>query len=169
MAIVWTMTTTGGGAAYEEIPATEIHYILTVQQSGLTVRYLVVAAFFLAILVFLLFAYFHAQRRIRRGQPPLAYHRWLVSRRQHRYTQNSYYQNHGHGQQAYGMQNHPPAPPAYSTWDAPPQYQPPTGGSKTLANQNIQSVERTEGESSHAGLEYPPPSRPPPGHISQPV
>ncbi|KAF2224948.1 hypothetical protein BDZ85DRAFT_233229 [Elsinoe ampelina] len=119
--------------------------------AGLAVRYAVVVIFFLFIIGFLTFSYLHAQRRLRKGLPPLGYHRWLVSRRHHpRYNyenQNAYYQGTNYGGQAYGMQNYQPPPPAYNTWDAPPQYQPPVGRSKALANQNL-GPERGDGQGS---------------------
>ncbi|KAF4552608.1 Hypothetical protein D9617_9g023970 [Elsinoe fawcettii] len=136
--------------------------------AGLAVRYAVVVIFFLLIIAFLAFSYIHAQRRLKKGLPPLGYHRWLVSRRHHpRYNyenQNANYQGTNYGGQAYGMQNYQPPPPAYNTWDAPPQYQPPVGGSKALANQNL-GPDRGEGQSSAApevGVQRPAAAHPGP-------
>ncbi|TKX23324.1 hypothetical protein C1H76_4391 [Elsinoe australis] len=140
--------------------------------AGLAVRYAVVVIFFLLIIGFLSFSYIHAQRRLKRGLPPLGYHRWLVSRRHHpQYNyenQNAYYQGTNYGGQAYGMQNYgqAPPPPAYNTWDAPPQYQPPAGGSKTLANQNFGTSHEQEtgvaGSSSAPEVQRPTPAHPGP-------
>jgi hypothetical protein len=119
------------------------------------VHYAIVALIFIAIAVLLFGAYFHAQRRVRKGLPPRAYHRWLISRRRYRATpfqqpQNNYayYQSQQDPayppQQGYPMQNmggahgaveFQPPPPAYGNWEAPPVYQPPQGASKVAANQ----------------------------------
>ncbi|KAH0144935.1 hypothetical protein KCU67_g12868, partial [Aureobasidium melanogenum] len=139
--------------------------------TGYGVRYAIIALIFIGIALLLFGAYFHAQRRIRKGLPPLAYHRWLVSRRRYRATpfrQNNYtyYQQDPAypPQQGHPMQNmngayHGPAefqppPPAYGNWDAPPVYQPPQGASKVAANQNTQPMARDEvaGEGSSTSL-----------------
>lgn len=63
------------------------------------------------------------------------------------------------------MQNFQPGPPAYSQWDAPPVYQPPEGGSKTLANQNVEFVGERVGQGSTSNdVEYAAPLHPPPVH-----
>jgi hypothetical protein len=139
-------------------------------QDGYGVRYAIIALIFIAIAILLFGAYFHAQRRIRKGLPPLAYHRWLISRRRYRATpfaQNNYayYQQQDPAyppQQGYPMQNmgnhgaaeFQPPPPAYGNWEAPPVYQPPQGASKVAANQNAQSMARNDvaGEGSSASL-----------------
>lgn len=140
-------------------------------QTGYGVRYAIVALIFIGIALLLFGAYFHAQRRIRKGLQPLAYHRWLVTRRRYRATpfrQNNYtyYQQDPAypPQQGYPMQNmgggyHGPAefqppPPAYGNWEAPPVYQPPQGASKVAANQNTQPMARDEvaGEGSSTSL-----------------
>ncbi|KAH0285693.1 hypothetical protein KCU62_g7365, partial [Aureobasidium sp. EXF-3399] len=137
---------------------------------GYGVRYAIIALIFIAIALLLFGAYFHAQRRIRKGLPPLAYHRWLISRRRRAtpYPQQNnyaYYQQHDPAyppQQGYPMQNmgnhgnaeFQPPPPAYGNWEAPPVYQPPQGASKVAANQNALPVVRSEGagEGSSASL-----------------
>jgi hypothetical protein len=139
------------------------------------VHYAIVALIFIAIAVVLFGAYFHAQRRVRKGLPPLAYHRWLISRRRYRASpfqqpqQNNYayYQQQDPAyppQQGVPMQNmgamphgaaeFQPPPPAYGNWEAPPVYQPPQGASKVAANQNTLPVVRNEvgGEGSSASL-----------------
>ena len=132
-------------------------------QTGLAVRYAIVVFFLLLILAFFCFGYAHAQRRMRRGQDPLPYHRWLVGRRHYaRYNSNyaphdSYYQSG-----AVPMQNYAPPPPAYNQWDAPPQYQPPPGASKVMASQSVRPVGMDGEEGGHSsgpGLTYPPQSR----------
>jgi hypothetical protein len=138
-------------------------------QTGYGVRYAVVALIFVG-------AYCHAQRRIRKGLQPLAYHRWLVRRRQigpyPPQNNHAYYQQHDPAyppQQGVPMQNmggphayhqggrsdFQPPPPAYGNWESPPVYQaPPQGASKVAANQHVQPVVGTEavGEGSSASL-----------------
>lgn len=144
--------------------------LIVFTQDGYGVRYAIIALIFIAIALLLFGAYFHAQRRIRKGLPPLAYHRWLISRRRRAtpYPQQNnyaYYQQHDPAyppQQGYPMQNmgnhgnaeFQPPPPAYGNWEAPPVYQPPQGASKVAANQNALPVVRSEGagEGSSASL-----------------
>ncbi|KAI5212903.1 hypothetical protein E4T42_07300 [Aureobasidium subglaciale] len=138
--------------------------------SGYGVRYAIIALIFVGIALLLFGAYFHAQRRIRKGLQPLAYHRWLVSRRRYRATpfpQNNYtyYQQQDPAyppQQGYPMQNmggaphgnveFQPPPPAYGNWESPPIYQPPQGASKVAANQNTQPMERNDAAGEGASL-----------------
>ncbi|KAL1304003.1 hypothetical protein AAFC00_000444 [Neodothiora populina] len=141
------------------------------------VRYAVVAAIFFCIIVFVLGAYYHATRRIRRGLQPLPYHRWLVRRSRwdpHRQPpqQNTYayYANNpSQSQPMYpmngnGAQQQPPPngwappPPAYGqhVWDTPPVYQPPPGASKASADQTVSEVNRLNGEGSS---DLPPPAQ----------
>lgn len=134
-------------------------------QTGLAIRYVVVVVFFAVVVGFIVASYIHAQRRIKKNLPPLAYHRWLVSRR---HRPNAYQYNQAaymapYGTHAYGMQNqanggYQPPPPAYNTWDAPPQYQPPPGGSKTAPNQHIGSADEEHGQSSQQGAQVQPPA-----------
>lgn len=139
-------------------------------QSGYGVRYAVVALVFIGLALILFGAYFHARHRIRKGLQPLAYHRWLVTRRRYTpapYPQNryAYYQQDPAypPQQGVPMQNmgpyggpaeFQPPPPAYGNWEPPPVYQPPQGASKVAANQNIQPMARNDaaGEGSSASL-----------------
>ena len=51
------------------------------------IKWAVVAAIFFAIVLFFVGGYFHAKRRIRKGQAPLRYHR--VSRDQVQYEEES--------------------------------------------------------------------------------
>lgn len=44
-------------------------------QTGVIVRWVVFLVAFVAIMAFVLGGYYHAKSRIRRGLPPLAYHR----------------------------------------------------------------------------------------------
>ncbi|KAI4719261.1 hypothetical protein E4T48_04586 [Aureobasidium sp. EXF-10727] len=155
---------------YYEDPNCTDDYGFWWSSDGYGVRYGIIALVFIAIALLLFGSYFHAQRRIRKGLQPLAYHRWLVSRRRFRatpYPQNNYtyYQQDPAypPQQGYPMQNmggayHGPAefqppPPAYGNWEAPPVYQPPQGASKVAANQNTQPARNdVAGEGSSASL-----------------
>ncbi|KAB8596102.1 hypothetical protein FH972_025811 [Carpinus fangiana] len=126
----------------------------------------------------------HAKRRIRKGQPPMLYHRvslslsqqacilanhtqWLVSsRHRQRYSQAQPYGYGQGGQPGFQMNNwnYAPPPPAYGH-DAPPGYQappgPPPGASKVNPDQTTGVVEVTphNGESSGgAGPSIQPPA-----------
>ena len=99
---------------------------------------------FVAIISALLISYSHAKRRIRRGQPPLAYHRWMVNRtpppQRNRfddpYGYARYNGNNNGNPDAYPMRGWAPPPPAYTNQEAPPPvYQPPEGATKVNPDQ----------------------------------
>nr|OQO04088.1 hypothetical protein B0A51_18464 [Rachicladosporium sp. CCFEE 5018] len=126
--------------------------------AGMAVRYAIITLIFALLVGYFLGGYLHAKRRVSKGLPPLAYHRWMVNRRTSRYAAPSqqwysqpYYQNggnQGYNAGSYGMQGFAPPPPAYEGHVAPPPvYQPPQGGSKVAADQNYVPVQRA-GESS---------------------
>ncbi|KAF2675371.1 hypothetical protein BT63DRAFT_409462 [Microthyrium microscopicum] len=100
------------------------------------VKWAVVLGLFMTFFLWVTLGYLHARRRIRMGNKPLAYHRWLVPRSQRMPPpQNEYgYYNPG----SYGMQNqhNMEPPPLYSSADMPPSYQPPPGGSKVAPMQD---------------------------------
>jgi len=104
------------------------------------IKWAVLAVIFLVFFGWFLGGYLHAQRRMKKGLPLLAYHRWLVPRTQRaRYLQPqnqfSFYQVQNDNGEAYGM--HPYAPPAYNTYHVPPPtYQPPVGSSKVDHDQD---------------------------------
>ncbi|TKA82842.1 hypothetical protein B0A55_00992 [Friedmanniomyces simplex] len=107
--------------------------------AGMAVRYAVVALLFAFVLLFFVGGYYHGRRRMRKGLPPLAYHRWMVRRyMQHPQQQRGYAQYQQFPPtQGYQMENYPPPPPAYNHHEAPPPtYQPPEGGSKVMADQS---------------------------------
>ncbi|KAF1351243.1 hypothetical protein BDV97DRAFT_421217 [Delphinella strobiligena] len=89
---------------------------------GYYVRYAIVAAVFVGIILFILVAYIHARRRIKRGLQPLAYHRWLV-RRSHPYSrrnvfnpypqQNTYPPNAAYPNNVYAHHGPPPTGQGY--------------------------------------------------------
>ncbi|KAI4241044.1 MAG: hypothetical protein L6R40_004792 [Gallowayella cf. fulva] len=123
------------------------------------IKWAVLAAIILAVFLFLLGGYIHAKRRVRRGQAPLRYHRWLLPRSQRQYppsrqTQFSFYQ---HQQNPYEMNAYPPPPPAYQNNEIPPpQYEPPPGASKANPNQHTAPPRPYfAGEASNAGPASP--------------
>lgn len=123
------------------------------KQAGLAVRYAIAAVLFFLILAFFLGGYYHAKRRLRRGQQPLAYHRWMVRRQMNYYPPQPRYgwpQDPNVGP-SYGMEGYPPPPPAYNNAELPPPvYQPPQGATKAMADQNFAHTSRA-GESSASG------------------
>ena len=129
---------------------------LTHAQAGLAVRYAIVALLFIFLFAFFIGGYYHAQRRLRNGQQPLAYHAWMVRRRQAYYPpQPRYAWPHDPNAPAYGpsygMEGYPPPPPAYNNAEVPPPvYQPPQGATKAMADQSFGRTNRA-GESSASG------------------
>jgi len=101
-------------------------------ETAYIIKWAVLLSLFGIFFLWLIIGYWHAKRRIAKGLPPLAYHRWLAPRK-NRPIQNSYayYQPNG----AYGMQPYPEPPPVYSG-DLPPTYQPPPGSTKIAPQQN---------------------------------
>lgn len=119
--------------------------------TGVAIKWAVVGAILVLLVLWLVLGRMHAQRRLRRGQRPMVYHRLLVPRPQRArfYPQPQYASNGpGWGSEGYPMQAYPP--PAYNTDHIPPPvYQPPNGGSKINPHQDWAAV---------------PPPGPPPGH-----
>ncbi|KAL9623781.1 MAG: hypothetical protein Q9160_002012 [Pyrenula sp. 1 TL-2023] len=111
------------------------------------VKWGIVGAIFLFALIYVVGGYLHAQRRMKKGLRPLAYHRFLVSRSQRaRFEPMNNYTftpvNNG-----YAMNGYPAPPPAYNpAYPPPPNYMPPEGASKAAPAQG----------------EYAPPAGPPP-------
>ncbi|KAK4990473.1 hypothetical protein LTR50_002496 [Elasticomyces elasticus] len=151
--------------------------------TGMAARYAIVAAFFVLIAAFLIIGYTHGMRRLRRGQEPLAYHRWMVRRHQYRMNNPSphnhfaFYRNGpgypmtGYGGGARGDAVWRPSdqaqtawqqpPPAYhaSESDVPPTYQPPVGGSKVNPDQggtNARVDGSRHGGEGSSGVSAPP-------------
>ncbi|KAK4942339.1 hypothetical protein LTR10_017946 [Elasticomyces elasticus] len=126
------------------------------------IKWAVIASLLVLFFLFFLGGYLHARRRMRKGLPPLAYHRWLVPRSQriafaqrypqyahqagfYRTTQTPY--GHGH---AYPMGAYGPPPPAYHEPDYVPAYTP-QAPNKVDPDQNKQFV---------------PPYGPPPSNVA---
>lgn len=125
-------------------------------RTGLIVKWVV----FLSLLVFftawVTLGYMHAKKRMQKGLPPLAYHRWLVPRAQLARVDPRYayppqttnpngtnYYRPGYQAQydpSYNMQNMPPPPPMYDpSAPRPPMYEGPEGGSKTAPSQEYEA------------------------------
>ncbi|PHH89749.1 hypothetical protein CDD83_5338 [Cordyceps sp. RAO-2017] len=108
-------------------------------RTGIIVKWIIFLILFTLIMGYILGGYLHARARLRKGLPPLAYHRCLVGRRtahpppqqQYGWPQNNY----GYYQpNAYHM-NDMNAPPVYDP-NRPPVYMPPPdGGSKVDPSQ----------------------------------
>jgi len=138
-------------------------------RTGQIVRWSIFFGLFILFMLYIIIGYWHAKRRISKGLPPLAYHRWLLNRQQ-RATYDPTYQNprvfynpYPSGQ--YAMPQYPAPPPMYNpNAPMPPMYQPPEGGSKVDPSQYGQTTSRpTDGtEPSPA---YTPPSGPPPAAL----
>ncbi|POS84959.1 hypothetical protein EPUL_002959, partial [Erysiphe pulchra] len=102
-------------------------------KTGQIVRWSVFLGLFTLFTAYIVIGYFHAKRRMKKGLPLLAYHRWLVSREEraqfdpsYRNPSTYYYQYAPPGfQNGYGMQ--PIPPPVYDpNAPLPPSYQTPT-------------------------------------------
>ena len=119
------------------------------------VKWAIIASIILLFVAYFVGGYMHAQRRIKKGRPPLAYHRvsqhlsisvhlltssqWLVRRSQRRqFAPQPYFSfQQQHANDGYAMNNYPPPPPAYNAaqMPPPPSYQPPGGASKVNPSQ----------------------------------
>lgn len=126
--------------------------------TALAIKWCIVVAIFLIFIIWFVGGYWHAQRRMKKGLAPLAYHRWLLPRRQRaRFDpslQNEY--QYRAAQDGYAMHGWAPPPPAYNAEMAPPPtYQPPVGASKVNPSQNAYTVPPPVGEPSQ-GSPTPP-------------
>ncbi|KAJ4287329.1 hypothetical protein N0V90_012727 [Kalmusia sp. IMI 367209] len=118
--------------------------------TGIIIKWVILASFFLFFMAWFLGGYLHAKARLRKGKPLLAYHRWLVSyqeRKRYGQTRQNQYEYYTHQpyaqQQAYGPRpdgTWPEPPPMYNN-DAPPGYVPPPGATKMNPNQAPGGVE----------------------------
>ncbi|KAL8714805.1 MAG: hypothetical protein Q9220_001318 [cf. Caloplaca sp. 1 TL-2023] len=102
------------------------------------IKWAVLAGIVLFVILLFVGAWLHAKRRIRRGQAPLAYHRFLV-RRSQRPARSQPFSFYRHQQNPYEMNAYPPPPPAYNhdQMPPPPMYEPPQGASKTNPDQQF--------------------------------
>lgn len=110
---------------------------------GIIIKWSILAAIFFFFFAWFVGGYFHAIRRLKKGQPLLAYHRWLVPYKQRvRYGQapQNHFTFYATQQQPYAPRQdgtYPEPPPMYTN-DAPPQYMPPLGATKANPSQNYQ-------------------------------
>ncbi|CEJ88869.1 hypothetical protein VHEMI04893 [[Torrubiella] hemipterigena] len=129
-------------------------------QTGFIVKWCLAGALVLIVLLWTVGGYLHARSRIRKGLPPLAYHRCLVGRRY--YAPNTTYgapvRNDMYGAQGYTMNQMPP--PVYDP-TRPPEYAAPGGATKSDLNPNQQVGAPPN--------DYQPPVGPPPRSVPGPV
>ncbi|KAI9886188.1 MAG: Vacuolar protein sorting-associated protein 8 [Watsoniomyces obsoletus] len=140
--------------------------------AAMAVKWAVLAGILLFFFGFFVGGYLHAQRRMKKGLPPMAYHRvrrhvrvetvneltwyqWLVPRRQRAQFEPHLWQSQNqfsfYQAQDGGYNMHPVPPPAYNpNMAAPPLYQPPTGASKVDPSQQMGTAQ--------APLPAPPPA-----------
>ncbi|KYK54650.1 hypothetical protein DCS_06610 [Drechmeria coniospora] len=105
---------------------------------GIIVRWVIFLVFSLLIIGYVVGGYWHAKRRIKKGLPPLAYHKCLVRRRtrqpQHQNGWPTNNQNMNQPANGYYM-NDMGAPPTYDP-SRPPMYTaPPEGATKVDPSQ----------------------------------
>ncbi|OCK81243.1 hypothetical protein K432DRAFT_295984 [Lepidopterella palustris CBS 459.81] len=111
--------------------------------TGEIVKWAILAAIFLFFMTWFVGGYMHAKRRMRKGLPLLAYHRWLVPyRERQRFGQVP--QNHFtfYAAQPYRPNadgTYPEPPPLYNN-DAPPSYMPPPGATKVNPTQSAMEM-----------------------------
>ncbi|KAI1815576.1 hypothetical protein GGS20DRAFT_543014 [Poronia punctata] len=141
---------------------------------GIIIKYVVFLSILLLLLVWIVGGRVHAKRRLIRGQKPMAYHAWLLSRREraqvdptYRWPQPTYYavyrpantnaNPHDGTAEYYGMHSMPP-PPMYDP-NRPPVYEGPSAPAPAAAS-GTSKVDPRQGEVVHD--EYAPPPGPPP-------
>ncbi|KAK4043694.1 hypothetical protein C8A01DRAFT_12786 [Parachaetomium inaequale] len=148
-------------------------------RTGTIVKWSLFLGIIVAIGLYLLLGYMHAQRRMKKGLPPLGYHRFLVSRAalaqvdpRYRPPQPSNIYRYTPEQHYYDMNTMPP--PVYDpNAPRPPMYEPPAGSTKIEPNQQQQQQQPQGAQQSQppteGRVEYgPPPGSPPPRAPGQP-
>ncbi|KAL1835290.1 hypothetical protein VTK73DRAFT_5824 [Phialemonium thermophilum] len=98
-------------------------------RTGIIVKWSLFLGLITLFCLYLFLGYMHAKSRIRKGLPPLAYHRWLVSRAElarvdprYAYPQPAGYSTYRPYPEQYGMYAMPP-PPVYDPNEPrPPMY-----------------------------------------------
>ncbi|PMD61523.1 uncharacterized protein K444DRAFT_628549 [Hyaloscypha bicolor E] len=138
-------------------------------RTGQIVRWSIFFAILGLFIAYMIIGYWHAKRRISRGLPPLAYHRWLLNRQQRARYDPSYqnphvfYTSYPQPGGQYGM--NPMPPPMYDPNGQPPVYQPPAGASKVDPSQWRSEPTRRPAESGEQAPEYDAPPGPPPAPV----
>ncbi|KAF2088114.1 hypothetical protein K490DRAFT_64788 [Saccharata proteae CBS 121410] len=139
---------------------------------GYTVKYAIFGSILFLFFLWFVLGSIHARKRMQKGLPPLAYHRWLVSRsmraRFQAPPQNhfTFYQNpNGYPYPPpqpnayYPMSPYTEAPPpVYNGNDVPPTYQPPAHGPPPGASKVAPQQYAPPPGSPYAGGAYMPPS-----------
>jgi hypothetical protein len=123
------------------------NFPLTAVQTGIIIKWSILAAIFFLFMAWFVGGYIHAKRRMRKGLPLMAYHRWLVP-----YSERKKWgqvpQNHFTFYTAQPYQVHPrpdgtyPEPPPMYNQDMPPGYVPPPGATKMAPNQTYMEMPR---------------------------
>lgn len=112
---------------------------------GRTIRYGILLGIIFVFFAFVIISYQHATIRLRQGLPPLAYHRWLVSRKRREQLEprsgdqaQSAQPENSFSFYQYEHALHPVPPPAYNpNYVQPPAYPgPPEGATKTAPQQH---------------------------------
>ncbi|KAL2135625.1 hypothetical protein VTI74DRAFT_7575 [Chaetomium olivicolor] len=146
-------------------------------KTGVIVKWSLFLGIIVLVGLYLLLGYLHAQRRIQKGLPPLAYHRFLVSRAtlaqvdpRYRYSQPANIRPYNPDTQYLDMYAMPP--PVYDpNAPRPPAYEPPTGSTKVEPNQqrDADQGQQSQGQQpTGQHVDYPPPpGSPPPRRQSQ--
>ncbi|KAK5092194.1 hypothetical protein LTR70_005849 [Exophiala xenobiotica] len=125
-------------------------------ETAYVIKWVITAVVLVALVLFFVGGYFHARMRMKKGLPPLRYHRWLVPRRQREQyfpsqsRVNYHHAPYGHGQ-AVPLHNYGPPPPAYGEQDYVPPYAPPQGASKVNPDQSYDHNQQS-------GPSQPPPA-----------
>ncbi|KAK6541207.1 hypothetical protein TWF694_008574 [Orbilia ellipsospora] len=122
-------------------------------ETAIIVKWSIGAALFVFILVYFVGGYLHAKRRLAKGLPPLAYHRWMIKREitpPDAYAYPIHFNGNNGGYGNYGGYAEPfqPPPPVYNPlMQPPPSYYPdnmphgargiPMNATKTNPDQNL--------------------------------
>ncbi|KAL8393316.1 hypothetical protein RB595_003194 [Gaeumannomyces hyphopodioides] len=135
-------------------------------RTGHIIKWSLFLGIFTIFALYIVIGYWHAKKRLSKGQIPLAYHRWLVSRSQlarvdprYAYPQPAGYTTYR--PDYYGMNAMPP-PPVYEP-SRPPMYDGPPGGTKVDPAQTSQQSQAQPPppppqEAGIAGPQVPPPT-----------
>lgn len=141
-------------------------------KEGVIVKWSLFLGMIVFFAVFLSVSYTHAKRRMAKGQLPLRYHRWMISKHklaridpQYAYPQSNY-RTYRPQQDVYGMYAMPP--PVYDPGaPRPPIYEPPQGATKADPSQWRSEPTRRPADGA-AGSDFAPPSGPPPSFGARP-
>ncbi|KAL2154293.1 hypothetical protein VTH82DRAFT_2969 [Thermothelomyces myriococcoides] len=166
---------------YEDCRITEDGYIdedscdipFWATRTGIIVKWSLFLGIMILIILYFLVAYIHLKQRIRKGLPPLSYHRFLASRvtlarLDPRYAPppplNPYTYDPA---ERYYYDMYAMPPPVYDpNAPRPPAYEPPANSTKVQPNQS-QGAQQGPSQAGESTAAYGPPPGPPPAS-SQP-